>query len=83
MEDSHLNMLTRQQAASGSASKDAQKKKEEAAPEVTPLDKMLLSAGALRQDGSDKFFGMENVSFTPHIFSLSYREDADVHHVVW
>src|SRR5690349_13888507 len=54
------------QNASSPAAKDAQKKKEkeEAEPEVTPLEKMLQTAGAVREDGSDKFFGMENVSFT-------------------
>ncbi|KAI1402378.1 cysteine proteinase [Hypoxylon fuscum] len=57
-------------AASGSASKDAQKKKEEIAPEVTPLEKMLLNTGALRQDGSDKFFGMENFGNTCYCNSI-------------
>ncbi|XXG94062.1 hypothetical protein Hte_000313 [Hypoxylon texense] len=57
-------------AASSSASKDAQKKKEEAAPEATPLEKMLLSAGALRPDGSDKFFGMENFGNTCYCNSI-------------
>ncbi|OTB02303.1 hypothetical protein M426DRAFT_24785 [Hypoxylon sp. CI-4A] len=47
-------------ATTSSAGKDAQKKKEEAMPEATPLEKMLQTTGALRQDGSDKFFGMEN-----------------------
>ena len=37
-------------------------KKEEPEPELTPLDKMLLNAGPLSTDGSDKFFGLENVS---------------------
>ncbi|KAI1765304.1 cysteine proteinase [Hypoxylon sp. FL1150] len=57
-------------ATSTSASKDAQKKKEEPAPEVTPLEKMLVSAGALRQDGSDKFFGMENFGNTCYCNSI-------------
>ena len=30
-------------------------------PEVTPLEKMLQNAGAIRDDGTDKFFGLENV----------------------
>ena len=30
-------------------------------PEITPLQKMLQNAGPLRNDGSDKFFGLENV----------------------
>lgn len=52
------------QSASSPASKDAQKKKEkeEPQPELTPLEKMLQNASALRSDGSDKFFGLENVS---------------------
>ena len=37
-------------------------KKDPNAPEVTPLEKLLLNAGPLRGDGSDKFFGFENVS---------------------
>lgn len=37
-------------------------KKEEPEPELTPLDKMLVNAGPLSADGSDKFFGLENVS---------------------
>ena len=40
-------------------------KKEEPAPELTPLEKMLQNAGPLRTDGSDKFFGMENVCSNP------------------
>jgi len=43
------------------ASKDAQKKKEEPPPELTPLEKLLQNAGPVREDGSDKFFGLENV----------------------
>ncbi|KAI1461722.1 cysteine proteinase [Annulohypoxylon moriforme] len=57
-------------AASGSAGKDAQKKKEEPAPELTPLEKMLQNTGALRQDGSDKFFGMENFGNTCYCNSI-------------
>ena len=32
-------------------------------PEITPLQKMLQTAytGPIRNDGSDKFFGLENV----------------------
>lgn len=37
-------------------------KKEPPVPPVTPLEKMLQDMGAIREDGSDKFFGMENVS---------------------
>jgi ubiquitin carboxyl-terminal hydrolase 9/13 len=33
---------------------------------MTPLEKMLRDSGQVRIDGSDKFFGMENVS-APHI----------------
>lgn len=29
--------------------------------EVTPLEKMLQHAGPLREDGSDRFYGFENV----------------------
>jgi ubiquitin carboxyl-terminal hydrolase 9/13 len=37
-------------------------KKDPNAPEPTPLEKLLVNAGPLRGDGSDKFFGFENVS---------------------
>ena len=40
-------------------------KKDEPAPELTPLDKLLVNAGAVRGDGSDKFFGLENVREAP------------------
>lgn len=36
-------------------------KKDPNAPPLTPLEKHLLDAGPVRSDGSDKFFGMENV----------------------
>lgn len=41
-------------------------KKDPHAPPMTPLEKMLRDSGQVRIDGSDKFFGMENVS-TPQI----------------
>lgn len=37
-------------------------KKDINAPEPTPLEKLLVNAGPVRADGSDKFFGFENVS---------------------
>ncbi|KAF1840589.1 cysteine proteinase [Cucurbitaria berberidis CBS 394.84] len=36
-------------------------KKDPNAPEPTPLEKLLVNAGPLRSDGSDKFFGFENM----------------------
>lgn len=36
-------------------------KKDPNAPVPTPLERMLMNAGPIRHDGSDKFFGMENV----------------------
>lgn len=41
-------------------------KKDEPPPELTPLEKMLQNAGPLRPDGSDKFFGLENVRRDPN-----------------
>lgn len=38
------------------------KRGQDAAPEMTPLEKMLVNAGPIRPDGADKFFGLENVS---------------------
>ncbi|KAK1830308.1 c29a97b9-1f7f-4f6a-91d9-6aabf74b05ed [Podospora conica] len=45
-------------------------KKEEPEPELTPLDKMLLNAGPLSTDGSDKFFGLENFGNTCYCNSI-------------
>lgn len=36
-------------------------KKDPNAPQPTPLEKLLSDAGPIRDDGSDKFFGLENV----------------------
>lgn len=36
-------------------------KKDDPPQESTPLEKLLQNAGPLREDGSDKFFGLENV----------------------
>ncbi|KFY40823.1 hypothetical protein V494_03298 [Pseudogymnoascus sp. VKM F-4513 (FW-928)] len=38
--------------------------------ELTPLEKMLLNAGPIRPDGSDKFFGMENFGNTCYCNSI-------------
>ncbi|OOF95692.1 hypothetical protein ASPCADRAFT_405410 [Aspergillus carbonarius ITEM 5010] len=43
---------------------------------MTPLEKMLQDMGSVREDGSDKFFGMENVSLpilwlVPRLFSVT------------
>ncbi|ORY66143.1 uncharacterized protein BCR38DRAFT_173778 [Pseudomassariella vexata] len=56
--------------ASNNASKEANKKKEEPAPELTPLEKMLQTTGPLRQDGSDKYFGLENFGNTCYCNSM-------------
>lgn len=40
-------------------------KRDPNAPIPTPLERMLKNAGPLRTDGSDKFFGMENVCVHP------------------
>ncbi|KAF9879777.1 ubiquitin carboxyl-terminal hydrolase [Colletotrichum karsti] len=53
--------------------KDAPSKKagkEEPAPELTPLEKMLQNAGPLREDGTDKFFGLENFGNTCYCNSI-------------
>lgn len=36
-------------------------KKDPNQPPPTPLEKLLQDAGPIRNDGSDKFYGMENV----------------------
>ncbi|KAF6814245.1 ubiquitin carboxyl-terminal hydrolase creB [Colletotrichum sojae] len=55
------------------AAKDVPSKKagkEEPAPELTPLEKMLQNAGPLREDGTDKFFGLENFGNTCYCNSI-------------
>ncbi|KAM7197801.1 ubiquitin C-terminal hydrolase [Naviculisporaceae sp. PSN 640] len=46
------------------------KKKEEPSPELTPLEKLLQGAGPVREDGSDKFFGLENFGNTCYCNSI-------------
>ncbi|KAL8342691.1 hypothetical protein RB601_004816 [Gaeumannomyces tritici] len=57
-------------SSGSSANAAAGKKKEEPAPELTPLEKMLQNAGPLREDGSDKFFGLENFGNTCYCNSI-------------
>ncbi|KAK5987567.1 putative ubiquitin carboxyl-terminal hydrolase creB [Cladobotryum mycophilum] len=53
------------------ATKDvALKKKDETAPELTPLERMLVNAGPLREDGTDRFFGFENFGNTCYCNSI-------------
>ncbi|KAH8675549.1 hypothetical protein BX600DRAFT_452950 [Xylariales sp. PMI_506] len=69
-----MAFLGKWKPSSGSAMnngvKDAHKKKEEPPPEITPLEKMLQVAGPLREDGSDKFFGLENFGNTCYCNSI-------------
>jgi hypothetical protein len=51
----------RQSITGTTSSASPKNKKEEPAPELTPLEKLLQNAGPFREDGSDKFFGLENV----------------------
>ncbi|KAI0818307.1 cysteine proteinase [Xylaria sp. FL0064] len=67
---SFLNKWKPGSASLGSSAKDGPKKKEEPAPEATPLEKMLQNAGSIRPDGSDKFFGMENFGNTCYCNSI-------------
>ncbi|KAK0618420.1 hypothetical protein B0T17DRAFT_537885 [Bombardia bombarda] len=45
-------------------------KKEEPSAELTPLEKLLQNAGPIREDGSDKFFGLENFGNTCYCNSI-------------
>ncbi|KIX01726.1 uncharacterized protein Z518_09452 [Rhinocladiella mackenziei CBS 650.93] len=45
-------------------------KKDHHAPLPTPLERMLVNAGPIRNDGSDKFFGMENFGNTCYCNSI-------------
>ncbi|KAJ9615710.1 hypothetical protein H2200_001787 [Cladophialophora chaetospira] len=48
------------QNASAPAASPATAKKDATGPVPTPLERMLANAGPVRNDGSDKFLGMEN-----------------------
>lgn len=66
--------LQRIRVGSGSSKTESnaspKNKKEEPAPELTPLDKLLQDVGPLREDGSDKFFGLENFGNTCYCNSI-------------
>ncbi|KAK3341211.1 hypothetical protein B0T25DRAFT_334495 [Lasiosphaeria hispida] len=61
-------------AGSGGSKSDSnaspKNKKDEPTVELTPLDKMLQNAGAIREDGTDKFFGLENFGNTCYCNSI-------------
>ncbi|KAI2626317.1 cysteine proteinase [Xylaria nigripes] len=67
---SFLNKWKPGLAPSTPSLKDGIKKKEEPVPEMTPLERMLQNAGSIRQDGSDKFYGMENFGNTCYCNSI-------------
>jgi hypothetical protein len=55
-------VLTVHQGPTSPAANAAPVKKDPNAPQPTPLEKLLADAGPIRPDGSDKFFGFENVN---------------------
>ncbi|OGE55783.1 hypothetical protein PENARI_c004G06757 [Penicillium arizonense] len=44
--------------------------KKDLAPQISPLEKLLQEMGSIRDDGSDKFFGMENYGNTCYCNSI-------------
>ncbi|KAF2662943.1 cysteine proteinase [Lophiostoma macrostomum CBS 122681] len=52
------------------ASANPPTKKDPNAPQPTPLEKLLVDAGPIRADGSDKFFGFENFGSTCYCNSI-------------
>lgn len=76
-----MSFFKRKPNAAAAAAANA--KKEEPAPELTPLEKMLQNAGPVRDDGTDKFFGLENFGNTCYCnsivqalyYSESFREN--------
>ncbi|CAM1507217.1 Fc.00g068580.m01.CDS01 [Cosmosporella sp. VM-42] len=64
-------MKSASSASAAPAHKDAvAKKREEPPPDLTPLEKMLQNAGPLREDGTDRFFGLENFGNTCYCNSI-------------
>lgn len=61
-------------AGAGSSKTDSnassKNKKDEPAVELTPLERILQNAGPLREDGSDKYFGLENFGNTCYCNSI-------------
>lgn len=59
-------------------------KKDHHALPISPLEKMLQDSGPVRSDGSDKFFGMENVSYSPSTsITLTCRDTNSPRSIVW
>ena len=62
------------QGTSNASTGSSPSKKDANGPQITPLEKHLLEAGPIREDGSDKFWGLENVRLL-HILALRMRAD--------
>ncbi|ERS99840.1 ubiquitin carboxyl-terminal hydrolase 9/13 [Sporothrix schenckii 1099-18] len=81
-----LSKLKPSAAAANATNNVAQnKKKEEPPPEQTPLEKMLMNAGPIRDDGTDKFFGLENFGnscYCNSILQALYHSDTFRENVV-
>ncbi|KAL2165452.1 hypothetical protein VTH06DRAFT_750 [Thermothelomyces fergusii] len=77
-------------AGSGVSSKSdntasVKSKRDEPQPDLTPLEKLLQNAGPIREDGSDKFFGLENFGNTCYCNSIVqalYHSEQFRQHVV-
>ncbi|PKY07474.1 putative ubiquitin carboxyl-terminal hydrolase creB [Aspergillus campestris IBT 28561] len=69
---SFLKLKSRKDPASSTpaATGASPPKKEVQPPPMTPLEKMLQDSSAIREDGSDKFFGMENYGNTCYCNSI-------------
>ncbi|EDN94140.1 hypothetical protein SS1G_10009 [Sclerotinia sclerotiorum 1980 UF-70] len=67
-----IRMLSPATDRNGNTSRKGQDVEPE--PEITPLVKMLQNAGPIRPDGSDKFFGLENVPLPQIYCPLLYAD---------
>ena len=65
------------QGISRSDSNASKNTKEDPTKDLSPVEKLLYNAGPIRPDGSDKFFGLENVRTCSWEVQFNFPQDAN------